>query len=716
MPEFRPKSQLNIGAAPQHRVDGLAGDIANLFGAVGKGIQTYDTIGENAAMLEYRSLSTEVSTNMKRLQEASANLADDDLEGHQTVYTQMEMERTKFADKLSTFKGHKAAYDAFANSSASGYASVDGAMAQYSPKIVKATELRNVQDVENTSMATGMMTPRNVFDSFQETLKVTMGAEKAKETSQDISFRDLYSNANDNKNSKTIPEERSTIVGSLGYATRDSVLKFFNKEILTDSELARLKIVKDENGVESFEIDGVYRPEQNAKLVAMAEFYLKQYSPDESGSVNDFARQSLHQNMKDSYVTIGADVPLSKEEAKFIELKTAYEELIKPNGEFWTVKETKQFNWAKDYTELLNHHSKRQAVEAAKASGMSVQEAEQNPIRYKEYNAAHILNQIKTGKPRKESLETTGLVTPSELKKSYGALKTEAVALWDSGDYLGAMEKEDKYMELTGEKGDLRNKLTIFESTGVSSATTGNDLAAMKVLVEHSHKLGNYPDMKMNAIVRAIDAAQKTLKEPNEKLGQNSIIAINDVLTSQASMRFENTDTGRKIIKGVKDGFMFGEYDVTSRTVSDAYYSMVGVDFNAYDDPEDIGSKIQDSLVQAIGDHIVPTIKYKGSPLDKKQLSVGMERWVKLYENENGIDVDTSEDTFKISMNEAKNGYVIEFKNSQDKWMKMPSPNAEVLIRYASLVKGQPMYEEVTSGTKEQKKKARKMAEDKGAF
>ena len=108
--------QVGISGVEPRQASGLAQDISNLFGSVAKGVETYNTIGETAAKLEYSTKALEASDKITE-QRILLNKyeANNDTNGIIEVQNNIHSITQELNTKASDFSNHKAAYDVYNN-------------------------------------------------------------------------------------------------------------------------------------------------------------------------------------------------------------------------------------------------------------------------------------------------------------------------------------------------------------------------------------------------------------------------------------------------------------------------------------------------------------------------------------------------------------------------------------------------------------------------
>lgn len=122
---------LGVGGVPQHRVKNLGDDLMGLFGAVGKGVQTYDTIGETAANLEFKEKSQQVAEQIRLLNEASVG-QDNNPEFWDGYNNHVESITAELVAEGDKFKNHKAAYNEYNNAAIEFATNIRGKYGQLS--------------------------------------------------------------------------------------------------------------------------------------------------------------------------------------------------------------------------------------------------------------------------------------------------------------------------------------------------------------------------------------------------------------------------------------------------------------------------------------------------------------------------------------------------------------------------------------------------------
>lgn len=106
--------QVGISGVEPKQASGLAQDISNLFGSVAKGVETYNTIGETAAKLEFQSQSLDYQNKVTAIKRGLKDNPDvENWKQSRQAIEELSADFVSVADK--SFTGQKAAYDVYRN-------------------------------------------------------------------------------------------------------------------------------------------------------------------------------------------------------------------------------------------------------------------------------------------------------------------------------------------------------------------------------------------------------------------------------------------------------------------------------------------------------------------------------------------------------------------------------------------------------------------------
>jgi hypothetical protein len=146
--------QIGGGLQPTNApVENLGKDLANLFGAVSKGVETYNTIGETAAKLQYQTDALEYNKYVSDIKSslAFATRPEEYIEANRAIETLS----AEFVAKSDKFSGHEFAYDYYRNSALQSSSSVvrdfDSITANGVEKTMIANNNNNIDTVLSVS-------------------------------------------------------------------------------------------------------------------------------------------------------------------------------------------------------------------------------------------------------------------------------------------------------------------------------------------------------------------------------------------------------------------------------------------------------------------------------------------------------------------------------------------------------------------------------------
>jgi len=206
MADFLNKAQLGVSSIPPQRVKDLGSDLMGLFGATDKALQTYNTIGANAAKLEYQQNSIDVTT---RLGDIRTRLVDaklrHDTEAIGNINNEVDAVTAELASNADKFKNHQAAYDAY-SALANDFAATT--RANYKPMVAEAyiSSVRFNQEVTNSlereSQATTGLPITDSQTKYKVDLDVANGVNPTKTANEDFITNNSMFNADITKNLK----------------------------------------------------------------------------------------------------------------------------------------------------------------------------------------------------------------------------------------------------------------------------------------------------------------------------------------------------------------------------------------------------------------------------------------------------------------------------------------------------------------------------------
>ena len=280
--------QVGISGVEPKQASGLAQDISNLFGSVAKGVETYNTIGEAAAKIEFSEMYRDTLARHDMLKQESMKLKDDDVEGHAWISEKAIELQSEFPKKLSMFTDHKVAYDAFAEASAGAIHQLQGYNSEFFNSTKKASKIRTY-NMADLSLSLGLKATKEVFDTNKASLDIVSDNEQqGLDDTRKILFTHTWSNISDNANSVSkfdaVTELMDKNVGGVTFTSHEKVSEFMNRRILQGSETAKLKVVTNESGVKIFTVDGFFSDEQNSKIIALADQYISMMQKPEGAT------------------------------------------------------------------------------------------------------------------------------------------------------------------------------------------------------------------------------------------------------------------------------------------------------------------------------------------------------------------------------------------------------------------------------------------------
>lgn len=209
---------LGVGGVPQHRVKNLGDDLMGLFGAVGKAVQTYDVIGEQAAQIDFISQAADYNEELSQWKQASVAQDNnpDFFREYDNRVAEISAELVASGDK---YKNHNAAFNKY-NALSLDYSS--NLQMNLRPSILKS-ELTSRQKVFTDSSSNFIDLSRKTGTTLtvSEISSIKDGAEKISidpsplvdksfSNTMDIAITDLKSNT-----SKFISDRKLLVDGKL---------------------------------------------------------------------------------------------------------------------------------------------------------------------------------------------------------------------------------------------------------------------------------------------------------------------------------------------------------------------------------------------------------------------------------------------------------------------------------------------------------------------
>lgn len=300
---FRQKYGLDLGPVREHRVNGLSGDLMNLLGSTTKAVQTYNEVGVTAAKLEFNSMYRDSVAELDELIAFDKDIKQDDVEAKSAVLSRMEDIKSSYSKKLSEFSSHTAAYEEFASSSSSALHVINSA---YSSRIADslrtATQIKQFNGTASSFSGTGNKTTLAQFENEKTAMTAVYGTEadaddKTRKLLGQGYMPSVY-NAAASLDKLEILNGTTTSREGLTLSSREKTADFINNKILFNPEIAELKVVKNELGVDTFFVDGPLNESDKSRIVAMADQYMG-YANQASGSSSDILLSATVENVQD---------------------------------------------------------------------------------------------------------------------------------------------------------------------------------------------------------------------------------------------------------------------------------------------------------------------------------------------------------------------------------------------------------------------------------
>lgn len=669
MPEFLQKYDFTSTNSMQRRVSSLGSDLMNLMGATQQAVKTYDVIGSQAAALDHRELHYDVMTNINNLERAAQSLPEDDYENHSRIMEEIVTQKNRFANELAKYTDHKAAYETFASASATSMLTIDSHTTEVNKRVLKANQL-SIINHNGVLAESGLGNTESVFQTSVKALTETgVGSEEALNKTRGQFFTPLFSQAGINKDSQTIPDEQS-VIGIGGFATRDRVMQFMNEKILKDSELAQLYVTTDEAGNETFAVTSPFSEEQNAKIVAMADFYMNKYRPKEDGGNPFYILNGNIDAIKESMSKISADTPES-DIAKSLYNATDMMKRYQNTEEYKMLGDDSAA--MKKYTSIIADIQTKanwaNALKSATDRGLTVEEVALGGVQYDVMNPASLLypddKNIKHGKAS---------INSSDISSKYEILNRQTTDLLSQGNVVGALALSNRYKQLTNKQSSFENRMETFTTTGISTATTKEELSQYKQYIEDRFSRGLISEKDYVNSTRSIDAAIGVSKPDDKTLSINAVSAFNDAQTNRAFTTFGASKYERDIIDTVKTDPYLSDYAFDVNHIASTHSMLLADKTITYaSTSEEVAKAIIENSIETVGKRLVPRLRQtNGIPLDDDQMNKGMEKILKDTAKQRGhAEIDTDADNMEISIDSTKTKYVIRYKYSSGVW----SPN-----------------------------------------
>lgn len=661
MADFLNKAQLGVSSIPPQRVKDLGSDLMGLFGATDKALQTYNTIGANAAKLDHRELHFDVMANINSLERYAQSIPEDDYKGHMQVMDDVLKQKQRFSQELTKYTNHQAAYDAFSEASASSILTVDSHTTEVNKRVLKANQLSILY--HNGEIAEGGLSNTNEsFAVSQESLSAAgIGDDVAIDKTQGQFFAPLLAQASSNKDSQDMVSESSVIDTIAGYATHSKVSDFVNKHIFKNSELAQLYIKEDKQGNKTFGVTSPFSEEQNAKLVAMAEFYMNKYTPKESS----YPFYILDGNIDMITEQLGSITPTTpiKDMQRIILSASNTIKQYQKSGEFTHIAGDKPATqkFAKLIADVKTKSNFVNALHSAKNSNKTVEEVANGGVTYEVVNPASIIYP-----DDKTIINKKANISSGDIEARYETLNTQASTYLANGKVVEAMALSHKYKQLTNKKSSFEKRMDTFINTGVNIATSKEEMSLYKTYAEDQfskHLITREDYVHISTVVDATLAASK----PDDKtLSPAAAMAFNDSMRQKSTMTFGVSSYDREIIKAVRQNAWFRDYGATPAHIGGTIDYLMANGLLTYSSTaeEKVDAVIANSI-ETVGKILVPKLRTSnGVAMDTKQMTTGMEKVIAKEQKDRKHTIDIDKKTTIISLDQTKTKYKIMYKMS----------------------------------------------------
>ena len=653
----RAKRSLDIQAVPQQRVDNLQQDLSNLMGVASQGMKVADTIGVTAAELDFRDMSFNASRKLSELDRRMTELPADDADGFRALMDESEGIKRDFTVNASKYKDHKDAFDSFTSSTAELFGKIDAKENVYNQNRHKAEGLQNLNAV-SADGELGLDANYTSFSASKKSLVSHLGEDKALETTQVAYFEPLYAQASINRDSKTIDEEMSVVDGALGYATREKVADFINSKVLNKSEMASLYITKDIDGNETFAVKSSFTDTQNAKLIAMANFYMGKHAPASNGEKQYPYLNALDDVTSKTVATIPATDSIYELQAMTKKLEKQFSD-YELNPEYGTIeKDSPQHQKLyKTNADAMTAINKRTAILNASNSGRTVAENTASPLTYEIKNFAVLMH------PEQGGTHSVGLISNDELKASYKHFDNESLAAFQANDSARATMLSDKYKRLTGEPSQLDGYIKTLVNSGISTATTVKEVSAQKELITKQFNSGHLSQAEYYTAMRGLDA-QITHADKDGKLTPASHTGMKTAMESRRSETWTADPENQKKLKAAKQSPWLSDAKITSATFQETEQMLVNKGLmKHWDNPEAVGKLVAENLVYGMNKTLLPKLD---ASLDENQMVKGMSQFIRQYAKQKNIKINP--ETISIGLDPSKTTYLVHYKLSSGTW------------------------------------------------
>lgn len=669
MAEFLGKSQVSINA-PQSdvAVKNLGADLMSMFGAVGKAAETYNVIGENAALLEYRDTATKVNANIEGIKRSALELAPDDVDGHAAVYTQLDDQKKNFADRLSNFSGHTAAYDKFSQGAASSIGMIDNEMTTAKASWIKSTQLNESNTVIANGESLKLSATPEAFDASAFSLEgVHLGKDKALELAQNSYFAPAFAEMMKNTDSKDAEQEMSVVDPEVGYATHEKVSEFMNAQILNEYPLAKIYVGVDQAGNKTLRVASKFTNEQEQKILGIANMYMGKKTPKKDGSYPFYVLKGNEEAIGNALSSIKPDMEPTQVSGIFADVSTKFSAYIE-SDEFKThikLGDPELNRVAKLWSDIQTAHNKQNAIYAYRNAGKTQAEGQAGLLNYEVANpTTWINNRYGLGdaaaiKPSKAK------ISASDIESSYKGIDIKAQALFDQGQIPQALALSNHYMTVTSNPSGLDAKFDQFKTKGITTATTAKELSAMGAIADDKYGRKQMSITEYSTIKRAITAATNTLKDPKATLTADSVASMNTELSRAAYMTFGDDKYEKDILTAVKQEPWFRDYNTPNSVVAQTVTHLVATGKMAVgDSPEAVSKLLVANMAEAPNKMLVTRL----DGLENAQIQNGMTRYIKDEAKRQGINIDMSPKNMQITTNRNATQYVVQYRLPNGEW------------------------------------------------
>ena len=661
MADFLNKAQLGVSSIPPQRVKDLGSDLMGLFGATDKALQTYNTIGANAAKLDHRELHFDVMANINSLERYAQSIPEDDYEGHMQVMDDVLKQKQRFSQELTKYTNHQAAYDAFSEASASSVLTVDSHTTEVNKRVLKANQLSILY--HNGEIAEGGLSNTNEsFAVSQESLSAAgVGDDVAIDKTQGQFFAPLLAQASSNKDSQDIVSERS-VIDTTGYATHSKVSDFVNKHIFKNSELAQLYIKEDKQGNKTFGVTSPFSEEQNAKLVAMAEFYMNKYTPKEDGSYPFYILDGNVDMITEQLGSITPTTPVKDIQRIILSASDTIKQYQK-SDEFTRVAGDKSATQklAKLVADVKTKSNFVNALHSAENSNKTVEEVANGGVAYEVVNSASVIYP-----DDKTIINKKANISSGDIEARYETLNTQASTYLANGKVMEAIAVSHKYKQLTNKKSDFEKRMDTFVSTGVNIATSKEEMSLYKSYVEDQFSKHLMTREDYVHISTVIDATLSASKPDDKTLNSGAVMAFNDSMRQKSTMTFGASSYDKEIIKAVRQDPWFRDYGATPAHIGGTIDYLMANGLLTYSSTaEEKADAVIANSIETVGKILVPKLRTsKGVAMDTKQMTTGMEKVIAIAQKDRKHTIDIDKETTIISLDQTKTKYKIMYKMS----------------------------------------------------